>query len=194
MTDSGACSVWDPGKCDGTPACPPRCPRFFDRQGTPLLVRPYESGDFEGLVELYATLDEATQTMGIPPDRRGRIRRWLDDLIEKGRHLLARDDRVVGHVCFAPTDTPDPELLVFLDDGYHGRGIGDELVRQAIAHAAHGEYESLTLTVSKENRRAISLFRSFGFSVVERNPADFEMSLSLEAPIAETVRRPPAER
>ncbi len=77
--DTGSrCGFWDNSACTGTPHCPPRCPRFVDTPGVQPLVRPYEDGDFDALVDMYER---------------------LDGLIDGGWNLLACDgDRVVGHV------------------------------------------------------------------------------------------------
>jgi acetyl coenzyme A synthetase (ADP forming)-like protein len=34
MVDETACAVWNPGSCEGTSSCPPRCPRFVAPDGT----------------------------------------------------------------------------------------------------------------------------------------------------------------
>lgn len=194
-----ACDCWDNAECVGTEYCPPRCPRFFDRTGEPLLIRPFEAGDVLTLVEMYATLDAESRTMGLPPTRRPAIEDWLDRLTENGWNLVAFDDgRAVGHVGVAPAGAEDPEFVVFVHQDYQGRGLGTELVKQTVAYAADGGYDALTLSVSKGNRRAIDLYRHVGFEPEAGgqldDAMDLEMQLPLSAPIADLVRLPPAER
>lgn len=38
----GSCPLWHPGECSGTPLCPPRCPRFVTRDGSPFTVHPVD--------------------------------------------------------------------------------------------------------------------------------------------------------
>lgn len=186
------CPVWDNAECEGTPHCPPRCPRYFDRTDAPLLVRPLREADVESLVEMYEAVESTT--LGLPPATRDRTEQWLSNLREEGWNLVALDgDRVVGHVGVAPADATAPALVVFVRDDYHGRGIGTELVKQAVAYAADRDHEALELTVESGNRRAVSVYTNVGFDVVER-AADLEMRLGLDDPVAEAVGLPPAER
>lgn len=189
------CRYWDYSECEGTPYCPPRCPRFVDGKGVALLVRRYEDGDFEALVEMYEALDLANRTMGIPPKNPDRLRRWLRGLIDKGWHKIALDgERIVGHVGVAPAAASDPQLVAFVLDGYQGRGVGTELVKHAVASAADRGHAALTLDVSKGNRPAIAVYQNVGFEVTEEDAAELAMGLALDDPVAERVQRPPAER
>lgn len=189
---SGGCTGWDSSECTGTPHCPPRCPRFFDRTGTPLLIRPLRAGDRASVVEMYEAIESTT--LGLPPDRRDRLVEWLSDIRERGWNLVAIDgERVVGHIGVVPEDAAAPEIVVFVHEAYHDRGIGTELVKQAIAHAADRDHERLTLTVERRNRRAIAVYSNVGFERVDGR-GDLEMALSLDAPVTEAVQQPPADR
>lgn len=191
-TPTVACTGWNNADCEGTPFCPPRCPRFFDGSGQAYLARAYQDGDFDSLVEMYESTTDST--MGLPPLTRTGIESWLERLVTRGWNLVAVDgDRVVGHLAVAPDDSPTPEFVVFVHDAYQGRGIGTELVKQAIARAATDGYEALTLLVSAGNQAAISVYRNAGFSAGSWEEADIEMWLDLEDPVADEVRLPPAD-
>lgn len=194
--DTGArCGFWDNSACTGTPHCPPRCPRFVDTAGVPLLVRPYEDRDFDSLVDMYERLDPSSSTMGVPPHDRDGIVQWLDGLIDGGWNLLACDgDRVVGHVGVTPAQAPDPEFVIFVDDDYQHRGIGTELLKHVVATADDRDHDALRLTVTRDNRRAIDVYRNVAFDVTAREPMAIAMRLSLHDPVADRVQRPPAER
>lgn len=190
-----ACPIWDHSSCEGTAHCPPRCPRFVDGAGVPLVIGPYERRDFEALVVMYDDLDEASRTMGLPPERTADIEDWLSGLVEGGWNLVARrDGRIVGHVGVAPGDAATPQFVVFVDDEFQERGVGSELLCQLVAYAADRNHDRIRLDVSKTNRRAISLYDGLGFAVSDRSPCDVAMELPLDRPIADRVRRPPAER
>lgn len=167
----------------------PRHLRFVDRTGVPLLVRPLGEADSDRLIAMYETV-EAT-TLGLPPDTREGIERWLSDLRDSGWNAIVRDgDRVVGHVGVVPVDETSAELVVFVHDEYHGRGIGTELVERAVARTADEGYETLTLTVDPANRKARSVYESVGFEVVRRD-AVLEMEHPLDDPVATPGRRTP---
>lgn len=189
------CPAWNPTACDGTVGCPPRCPRFVDKHGELLLVEPASADGIEAIVPMYEEYPDAHRSMGLPPVLAERIREWLEGLFEIGVNFVARDgDRVVGHAAYAPADSDEPEFIVYVDPDYHGRGIGTELCRHAIAYAVEAGHEALTLDVDSANERAIHVYRKMGFETVDSAHADLEMRLSFEEAIAERVRLPPAQR
>lgn len=189
-----ACTGWDNGDCVGTSDCPPRCPRFFDTRGDPVLVQPYEETDFDELVAMYERFDSAL-TSGIPLQTRTSIEQWLGNLTADGWNLIATSDgRVIGHVGIAPAEVDEPELVIFVDEEYQGRGIGSELIHQLIAYASVRDYTALQLFVEQRNDPAIAVYRNTSFEISEESFGTIEMRLSLEKPIAEAVRRPPAEQ
>lgn len=60
MSDAWQCPVWHPGDCEGTPACPPRCPRHVTPDGTAITV--YEHED-----RLVAVDDTGRPLAGVDP-------------------------------------------------------------------------------------------------------------------------------
>lgn len=184
---------WDSSRCAGSKYCT-RCPRFVDREGVALLAQPYQPDDREALVAMYEDIDGHSRTLGVPPKTHEDVEAWLDHLTTDGWNVLARlDGRIVGHIAVVPADAAEPEFVVFVHQDYQGRGIGTELVKQAIARAAAAGYDALQLTVAAGNDAAMAVFESLGFEVTERLEWEYRMRLACDAPIAEQVRRPPAD-
>lgn len=201
--DSARCDPWDPGNCEGTPHCPPRCPRFVDREGDRWLVRPFEPGDREALLAMYRDFDPDHRAQGIPPLDERRMERWVDDLLADGCNVVAaRDGRVVGHALYTPTDAAEPELAVFVHQDYQGRGIGTELCSHVVATAAAAARDALVLEVEPRNRAAIHVYESVGFRKArgrgDDEPAWRGHSLRMRNPLARRVtvdlQQPPALR
>lgn len=194
-SSTASCDGWDSENCRGTRHCPPRCPRFVDSEGTALVIRQYRPTDREALVAMYEDLDPQSRTMGLPPSTQRRLDRWLDSLTIDGWSLVAEtDDDIVGHVGVTAADAEDPHFVVFVHQAYRNRGIGSELLRQTIAYADEWGHRMLMLTVSTDNDRAVALYDNLGFDVRERTRSQLEMQLSLDLPISDSVKRPPAER
>ena len=196
--DAGA---WDHSECTGMAGCPPRCPRFVDREGTPLLIGPGIDGAMAALVEFYDEYPARDRSMALPPLTRPQVESWVEKLAAQGRSILAsHDGRLVGHVAYVRTD-PDvaddqcePELIVFVDSEYQNRGLGTELCRQAMAHAADDGHPALRLHVDADNERALAVYESLGFREVDRDGKRIEMRVALDGELVETVQAPPAER
>lgn len=190
---ANACPAWNNSNCEGSVHCPPRCPRFVDEEGTPVLIRPYNSNHHDALLAMYDAVE--TSTMGLPPERRDDRERWLDGLANDGWNLIATvGDDVVGHVAVAPADAVNPEFVVFVRPDFQNRGIGSELLEHVVAHADDRDHDELNLNVSKDRPRAIAVYEKIGFSVTNVNQIDIEMQLPLEEPLVTAVRRPPAAR
>lgn len=175
MEDESACSGWDNTECEGTPYCPPRCPRFVDKYGTPLLVLdPATAGvGLEALLDLYDCGPEG-HSMSFPPYRtRGALADWIEGLLERGRNFVALDDgRPVGHAVIAPETAEEPEFAVFVDPDYRGRGIAGELLRHCIVHAAVDGHRALVMNVQETNRAMMALATAHGFVVEDDGPAE----------------------
>lgn len=194
-TSDAACSGWDNGECTGSPHCPPRCPRFFDSSGEPILITPLEEDEFGRLVSMYDDIDRTNRSSGLPPKTREEIVTWLDSLTKSGWNLLARSgDHVVGHVGAMPGTAEEVEFVIFVADAYQGRGIGTELLKQLVAHADARGYDVLHLSVERNNEQAISIYENLSFEITTQDLMTTAMRLSLEKPIADKVQRPPAER
>lgn len=184
---------WDHTDCEGSIHCPPRCPRFVDKTGTTLLVRPYGPDDYDALVAMYGKFDPTQRAQGLPPQTPARLESWLEIVLEEGTHLVAGlGGRIVGHAFYTPVDHEEPELAVFVHQAFHDRGIGTELCKHVIAFAADGGHDALVLDVEKHNRAAVHVYRTLGFEPADRRGRELHMRLPLSDPIAIQVQRPPA--
>lgn len=187
--------TWDHTNCTGMAECPPRCPRFVDKEGTPLLITPGADGEFETLVEFYDEYPSRDRSMSLPPLTRPQVESWVEKLIRSGQNVLAFDgDRLVGHVAYVLTEASEPELIVFIDGEYQNRGLGTELCRQAMAHAAADGHAALRLHVDADNKRALAVYEALGFEEIDRVEKRIEMRLALDSELVDSVQAPPAER
>lgn len=144
---------------------------------------------------MYDSFTQYDRAQGLPPHTRERTAGWIDSLVERGLNLLAQcAGSVVGHIGVVPMSSPSPELVVFVHPDWQGRGIGTELIKQAIAHVSAEGREAITLEVMSDNRNALAVYQNVGFDVVERTFNELEMRLPLDLPIASEVRLPPVRR
>ena len=193
-TASVACDGWDGSECEGTPHCPPRCPRFVDKEGARWTVRPAVDEDEPFLAEMYERFGRGDRAQGLPPVSRRRRTDWTRKMIRDEHSVVAeRDGGLFGHAMYAPTDASVPELAVFVAPSAQDRGVGTELCRHVIAAAAAASRDALTLRVETGNRIARSVYRSLGFKIVEHS-GELIMRLDLDEPIATEVRWPPLAR
>jgi len=185
---------WDRSACAGSPYCPPRCPRFVDKEGDKWILRPAGEHDLDRLVAFYDAFGPADRSMGIPPAVDHRRRSWIETLLAEGHNIVAEDDDgVVGHVAYTPAEADRPELAVFVHPERQSRGIGTELCAQAAAAAVDADRAALELHVDQRNRAAVAVYRRLGFEVVDADHT-MQMALELDESVAATVCAPPADR
>ncbi|MDB2224796.1 GNAT family N-acetyltransferase [Halorubrum ezzemoulense] len=193
-TASAACDGWDGSECEGTPHCPPRCPRFVDKEGARWTIRPATDADEPFLAEMYERFGRPYRAQGLPPVSRRRRVDWIRSMLSEGNNVVAeRDGELFGHAMYTPTDADTPELAVFVHPDAQDRGVGTELCRHVIANAAAAGRDGIELHVETGNRPARSVYRTVGFEVVERR-GDLRMRVDLDQPIATEVRWPPLAR
>lgn len=193
-SSTAGCGGWDNAECTGSTHCPPRCPRFVDKQGAHWTLRPVWEGDADRLVEMYDAFGPTDRAQGIPPAVDHKRRSWIEMLLSEGDNIVAAgQDGLVGHVAYTPVDAARPELAVFVNPEFHNRGIGTELCKHAAAAAVEAGCEALELHVERSNRAAVTVYRQIGFEAVDTG-FSMHMVLRLDEPIATTVRSPPADR
>jgi len=93
------------------------------------------------------------------------------------------DDEVIGHIELISTGDDSARIgRVLLDPAQRGRGLGEALVRAAIAEASARGIRSLSLFVYPDNTPAVRLYEKLGFTShgeSELLPGSTLMELSL---------------
>lgn len=110
-------------------------------------------------------------TEAFPPEE---TYRFMKNCIEKGYpcyFLLNQQNEVVGWCDICTRDEKKKEIGcigIGLEKTYRGKGYGKKLLSYALIGAGLYGFTSLTLEVLETNQRAIQLYRSFGFTIVEK--------------------------
>ncbi len=89
--------------------------------------------------------------------------------------LIVDGEKPVGFLSYGPYKNEPPTMKLhklYLDFGYHGRGIGSMALQYAIAAAKRGSYHFLRLNVNKNNTAALRAYRRNGFCQVEAVKVD----------------------
>jgi len=85
----------------GAEGCPPRCPHFFDKEGTPLRITPEVDGEFDALVDLYDEYSFNDWSMSCPPLMHPKIESWVSRIQERGESIIAYyEGTLVGHAAY----------------------------------------------------------------------------------------------
>ena len=143
------------------------------RDGTTASLRPAGPGDAEKLEALFtrASLESVWLrffTASTQPNRR-EIDRMLDiDGVARMTYVVTRGEDAeeqilaIGNYVRLPRwDTA--EVAFFVDDAYHGQGIGTVLLERLAAYAKQQRILTIVATVLPENRPMIEVFRKSGF-------------------------------
>ncbi len=84
--------------------------------------------------------------------------------------LFPPEDPGYGYV-----DQHTPELTIAVKEGFKGQGIGKSLLTRLLQEAAKAGWKKVSLSVTKENTPAVSLYRQAGFVTVSENEEDLVM-------------------
>lgn len=156
----------------------------IDKHGQPFVIREIEPEDRRGLERMYEGFEPKRVAQGLPPGTPEQQRRWLDDVLPRGHHLVVEiEGDLIGHGMLLPFDGDAAELANFLHQSIRDRGIGTAL-NQALLDLgrAHG-MSRIWLSVEPSNRRAVRSYEKVGF---RRLPMpvfapELEMEARLEA-------------
>ncbi len=126
--------------------------------------------DHERLHDFYASLSETITGTFRPFEQPtlAVLRRHLQET-EAGRHVsigLESSGKIVGHGFVMNIGEKHPVFGLGLDESLQGQGWGRRLMETVLENAREMGVEHMTLTVVKRNRRALRLYRSFGFKAV----------------------------
>jgi putative acetyltransferase len=82
--------------------------------------------------------------------------------------LLAQTGgRNIGCIAVRQLEPRVAELKrLYVQPGFRGRGIGQALVKQALAFAREAEYRAIRLDTLREMKSAIALYTAFGFKEI----------------------------
>jgi ribosomal protein S18 acetylase RimI-like enzyme len=182
--------AWDNGECRGFLECPPRCPRFLDKQGRPLLVLPFEDASVSrrALLDLF-DCGPAGHSASYPPYRRREaLDEWLDGLLDDGENLVVVDDEVpIGHAVAMPSGDDASEFAVFVAPEHRGRGIARELLRHVVVRAAEAGLVALVMHVQQTNKPMLAIAREQGFETVETDAEDDRFAMiALRLPLQDS--------
>ena len=134
----------------------------------PFLVRPAESTDVDGVVELFVAVVGEGRWLGTeaPVDRPAQRERFLEPVESPASASLVAvaDDRIVGHVGVGVEPYGVAGLGMMVDARWRGRGVGAALVRAAIACARELGAHKLALQVWPHNHAARGLYLRHGFT------------------------------
>ena len=86
-----------------------------------------------------------------------------------GKHIslgLENENEIIGHSFIMDVGGKHPVFGIGLAEPFHGRGLGRGLMKDVLTEAESLGVVHVTLTVLKNNHRAVALYKSFGFSIV----------------------------
>jgi ribosomal protein S18 acetylase RimI-like enzyme len=93
-------------------------------------------------------------------------------LFEARASWVLRDRRTGGLVGIVLCSRVAPDVAhitqVCVASAYRRHGVGRALMEHCIAHLARADFRAVTLTVTEENRQAVALYESLGFTVKHR--------------------------
>jgi RimJ/RimL family protein N-acetyltransferase len=145
---------------------------YVTRKGETVHFRPEQASDTEMLWSMYSTLSKDTLSKLVPPFTRERVEGWTKNI--DYNNILAivaaiGDQRIVAtaslHFNSQEVLRHRAELAITVHDDYQNMGIGTTLLSHLLDIARERGLKKVYLTVRADNKRAIGLYRKFGFEI-----------------------------
>ena len=109
-------------------------------------------------------------------------------LPDKYALLLISGDTIIGISHFLRTDGEGAEIDFFVDERFHGYGIGTLLLEEMAEVAWRYGLRRFEAYVLQENQKMIQVFRNSGFEVQHHYDPDDYTAVRMVLPLAETER------
>ncbi|QDV54012.1 GNAT family N-acetyltransferase [Gimesia fumaroli] len=137
-----------------------------------ITVRQIELNDVTGFHNaLSSVAAEKKYLLTVEPPPLDRVHDFVSKNVEQNhaQYVAVAGDSVVGWADIVPASRQSMEHVGRLGMGviaeYRGRGIGDQLLKDAIAHAWRQGLKRLELEVFADNKAAINLYRKHSYQV-----------------------------
>lgn len=135
------------------------------------------------LIAMYETFDPLGAALGLPPHTREARRRWIANAVCETVNVAAFSPagETVGHAFLAPDNPGSAEIAVFVHQDFRRRGIGVELLREALEWGRAVHLRRVWAVTASENRAALRLLTRCGFRLVrsDSDVAEFDLDLDV---------------
>lgn len=153
--------------------------RWWLADGLPVVIRPIERGDLAMERRFVNGLSPDTRFQRLLSGRKllpGELERWtnIDPAREMALVAVATvdgEETELGVARYVRDDAGGSDFAIVIGDRWQGQGLGEQLLRHLIAHAAAVGVESMGGITLSVNAGMLALARKLGFSA-RRDPAD----------------------
>jgi RimJ/RimL family protein N-acetyltransferase len=132
-----------------------------------LTVRPATEGDVETMVDLYVRVGaEGLFVAAEPPIDRHERRLWLGHLIDAPWTLVlvaTTAGETIGYLTAVGSERQPALIGLGVAKAWRNRGVGTQLVKEAVAWAETHGIHKLAAEVFPHNEPTLHLFRKLGF-------------------------------
>jgi RimJ/RimL family protein N-acetyltransferase len=139
------------------------------KDGRAVLIREFRMEDKEKLIEMYESLSNEAVRWGMPPYNKEVIERWLSNLQNLIVLVALYNDKIVGHAQIYKLPHSrrkgTGDLVIYLHQDFHNVGMGTAMLTELIELAKGEGLRRIGLSVIVDNKRAINLYRKFGFKI-----------------------------
>ncbi len=137
---------------------------------TSYTIRAMEPADWDAIAAIMGQDKVIAGTLRLPFQSKANLHKLLERRQNQGVNIVAcKGDAVLGCASMWRMDgrmSHSGQLILFVDENHHGRGVGKALMVALIETADNWwGLQRLELTVNIDNAPAIALYEKFGFEI-----------------------------
>jgi ribosomal protein S18 acetylase RimI-like enzyme len=90
----------------------------------------------------------------------------VGEYVKRGQCFIAEEDFIIGVYVLLPTRPDTVELVnIAVDEKFHGKGIGKQLVHHAIENAKSQGYKTIEIGTGNSGVGQLALYQKCGFRI-----------------------------
>jgi len=137
------------------------------RRKAPFAIRRASEEDIDSVFEMYFH-ERANRFLYLNPMGKEDFARFFERMLQRKHcYIYVRGGKVLGFISCDKHTGQEVHIAhispIVVHSGRHGRGIGSELMRFMLARLKEEGIKRVELVVNSDNRKALRLFRKFGF-------------------------------
>lgn len=127
---------------------------------------------YQSIIDIYNwAIKETTSTFDIEIKSLENYSKFLESFTNHPLLVAEKDNEIMGWGCLKPYSDRvayerTVELSIYIGPKFHGKGIGNQMMKELISEARNRNYHVILSRITSESLASIKLHKKFGFFTI----------------------------